>query len=128
MLIKYTLAWFPMVAIAVLNGAARDKLYGPRMSPLAAHQISCMTGILLFTIYTVGLSHLFPLQSESQAILAGLVWLALTIVFEFSMICFIMKRPLSSAIAEYDIKSGRLWPLVLISVALLPWFAHWLTG
>lgn len=40
MILRYSLAWIPMVFIAVLNGAARDLGYGKHLSELRSHQVS----------------------------------------------------------------------------------------
>lgn len=128
MLFKYALAWFPMLVLAILNGVARDKLYGPGMKPLTAHQVSCVMGIALFTVYTAVLSRYLPLESSVQAITAGLIWLVMTVIFEFSMICLLLKRSFRSALEEYNLMAGKLWTLVLVAVALLPWAVHRLTG
>lgn len=128
MLMHYVLAWFPMLCLAILNGAAREKLYGPYMSERAAHQLSCIVGMGLFTVYTVVLSPYLPLESSSQALMGGLIWLVLTVVFEFSMVCLMQRRPLSAALADYNLRAGRLWPLVLLWVGALPWFVLTVAG
>lgn len=122
--LKYALAWIPMLLLAILNGGLREKLYGPRVSERTAHQISCATGILLFTLYTVWLGKVWPLPSPGLALIAGLIWLFLTVAFEFSMICLMQKMPLSAALAEYNVKAGRLWIFVLLAVAVLPLVVH----
>jgi hypothetical protein len=48
---KYVLAWIPMVFIAIANGAIREGWYGKHVSELQAHQISTVTGVLLFGVY-----------------------------------------------------------------------------
>jgi hypothetical protein len=50
MILKYTIAWIPMVFIAIANGTLRQLVYGKYMDDLSAHQISCFTGIILFFI------------------------------------------------------------------------------
>ncbi len=48
---KYVLAWFPMVAIAITNGVLRQAWYGKHLGELQAHQISTLTGVVLFGVY-----------------------------------------------------------------------------
>ena len=47
----YALSWIGMVAIAVLNGVVREKLYGQYLGELHAHQLSTFIGIVLFGFY-----------------------------------------------------------------------------
>lgn len=120
----YVLAWFPMLVLAIINGAVREKLYGPRMSERSAHQLSCLSGIILFTLYTAGLNTVVPLESDGQAVRVGVLWLAMTMAFEFFMVCCLQKKPFSAALDDYDITAGRMWPFVLLAVAVLPWLVH----
>src|SRR5215510_10423918 len=80
---KYVLGWLPMVFIAILNGAIREGWYGKHVSELQAHQISTATSVLLFAVYIWVLIHLWRPASAGQAITVGLVWLGMTVAFEF---------------------------------------------
>lgn len=83
MVLKYGIAWIPMVFIAVANGALRQFAYGKYPSELLAHQVSSMTGMILFCLYTWFLNLHWPLESSRQAVAIGLIWLILTVAFEF---------------------------------------------
>jgi hypothetical protein len=52
MILGYSFAWIPMVFIAILNGFFREAVLAKTLSELRAHQLSCLTGILLFFGYT----------------------------------------------------------------------------
>ena len=41
--------WVLFVFVAIFNGSIRQFLIAPRTSELTAHQISCFTGISLFS-------------------------------------------------------------------------------
>lgn len=124
MLFRYALAWIPMAGLAVLNGAVRELGYGPHLSALTAHQLSSLSAILLFTLYAMWLGRVRPLATTRQAILAGGVWLGLTLAFEFGMVMLVQGMPVRSALKDYDLASGRLWVMVLAVVAALPWAVH----
>jgi hypothetical protein len=124
MVIRHVFAWLPMVALAIGNGAARELLYGPHLPEPAANQVSCVTAVLLFSVYALWLGRRWPLASARQAVAVGAVWLGLTLAFEFSMVLLVQSRPLEVALAQYDVASGNLWVLVLAAVAGLPWAVH----
>ncbi len=48
---RYFFAWFPMMVIAVANGAIREFAYKPYVGELTAHQISTATLLHFLTIY-----------------------------------------------------------------------------
>jgi len=124
MILKYTLAWCPMIVIAIANGIVRQFVYGPQMSELSAHQISSVTGIALFFLYTIGLGRLMPLQNGRQAFLVGGIWLILTVAFEFFFGLLIVGHPLEKLLYDYNIAAGRLWGVVLISLVFMPYLAY----
>jgi len=114
-----------MLLIAIINGAIRDFTYKNRLGDLRAHQLSTLTGSILMGIYIWGFLRLWPLASDSQAIMVGLIWLCMTVIFEFSMILFIQKKPLGHALADYNLLAGRLWVLFLLWILIAPYiFFH----
>jgi hypothetical protein len=118
---KYGLAWIPMVVIAILNGAIREGWYGKHVSELQAHQVSTVTGVLLFGVYIWVLIHLWRPASAGQAIAIGLVWLGMTIAFEFLFGHYVAKRPWRELLHDYNLFAGRVWLVVLVWVTIAPY-------
>jgi len=124
MILKYTLLWLPMVLIAIVNAVIRDLTYGKHMAELHAHQISTLTAIILFGLYIWLLSLKWKIESPGEAIIIGLIWIVLTVAFEFLFGHFAMKHPWSKLLADYNIFQGRLWLLILIWVGIAPYIFH----
>ena len=124
MLLKYTLLWNPMVFIAIVNGVIRQFGYGPFLKELSAHQVSSGTGILFFTIYIWFVSSLWPLRSPHQAIVVGLLWLGMTIAFEFIFGNYVAKHSWETLLHDYNIFKGRLWSLVLVAITIAPYLIY----
>jgi len=116
----YSLAWIPMVFIAILNGIFREVVLSKRLSELRAHQLSCLTGLLLFFAYTWLLGLSWPLESTRQALTIGVVWLLLTVAFEFIFGHYVAHQPWERLFQDYNVFAGRLWVLVLLAVGFLP--------
>ncbi len=117
---KYLLAWAPMVLIAIANGVIREAWYAKRLNELRAHQVSTLSGMLLFGIYIWALMRIWPPESKGQALFIGLIWLGLTIAFEFLFGHYIAGHPWSRLFQDYNILAGRVWAVVLLWVALAP--------
>ncbi len=124
MVLKYTIAWIPMVFIAIANGAVRQLGYGKVLNELYAHQVSCLTGIMLFLAYTWCLSLYWPLESSNQALTIGLIWLVLTIAFEFLFGRYAAGASWRKLLHDYNILQARLWILVLVAVLLAPYVVY----
>jgi hypothetical protein len=126
MILRYTRAWLPMVILAILNGTLRQFTYGKAMSEMHAQQLSSVTLILIFGVYVWLLSSTWPLHSLGQATLVGLIWLVLTMLFEFFMGRYISHLSREQLLQTYNIFAGNLWPLVLLAVVVLPALVFWL--
>ena len=119
-MVRFILAWIPMVLIAIANGMIREANYGKQLSDLRAHQISTLTGVFLFGVYIWGLTHVLSITSTGQAVAIGLIWLAMTITFEFLFGHYVAKHSWNTLLADYNVLKGRLWAVVLIWVAIAP--------
>jgi hypothetical protein len=120
-LAKYAVSWIGMVILAILNGAVREKIYGPSMQELSAHQLSTFIGLILFGFYIWTLTGIYRIQSSSQAFVIGGMWLIMTILFEFIFGHFIMRHPYRKLFHDYNLLKGRIWLLVLIWMAVAPY-------
>lgn len=118
-MLKYFLAWFPMLLLAIANGALRDLVYKKYLGELAAHQVSTFSLIILFSVYIGFVVKLIPPVSSTEAILVGLFWLALTLLFEFGFGRY-RGNSWEKLLEDYNLLKGRLWILVPIWVAVAP--------
>ncbi|HAJ62890.1 MAG TPA: hypothetical protein DCP31_29710, partial [Cyanobacteria bacterium UBA8543] len=84
MIVRYILAWIPMIFIGIINGILREVTYGKYLTELRAHQVSTITGVLLFGFYIWALTRLWSFESLQQALIIGFIWLGLTVIFEFT--------------------------------------------
>lgn len=116
----YLAAWFPMIAIAIANGALRESWYGNRLPELRAHQVSTLAALLLFALYMMALFAWRPTRSLNQALAVGQLWLWLTLAFEFLFGHYVMGHPWQRLLHDYNLKAGRLWPLIPLWLAVGP--------
>ena len=121
MIPKYTLAWLIMPIIGIINGVIRQYGYSNALGELRAHQVSTVTGIILFGIYVWVVSLRWKIQSSAEAIAIGLIWLILTIGFEFLFGHYVAGHPWSKLLFDYNIFEGRLWVLVLLWITIAPY-------
>jgi hypothetical protein len=117
---RYVLAWFPMLALAIANGALRQLTFGKYLSELHAHQLSTVTGSVILGVFIWIVIRFWPPVSSRQAVSIGLLWVMLTIAFESGMGRMVMHRPWSQLFHDYNLAAGRVWPLLLIWIAVAP--------
>lgn len=124
MLLNYTLAWFGLMVIAILNGSLRTFGYGKFMPEIRAHQLSTLTGIILIGVAIYFMNLLWPINSSQLAFSIGIIWLGMTILFEFVFGHFVMKHPWKKLFLDYRIDKGRVWGLFLIWIFIAPWIIY----
>lgn len=120
-IIIYAASWIGMVILAIVNGAVREKLYGPFMGELSAHQLSTLSGIILFGLYIWILTGIWRIETSNQAFVIGIMWVIMTVLFEFIFGHFIMNHPWGKLFHDYNLLEGRVWLLVLIWTAIAPY-------
>lgn len=124
MKLRYLYAWFVLLLVAVINGGLRDLTYGRQVSELLAHQISCVIGIALFAVVISQFVRRWPLASAREAWKIGLFWMVLTLAFEFLFFHYVGGHSWEVLLANYDMASGRLWPLILLWVLVAPYLFY----
>lgn len=121
---KYIIAWIPMIFVAIANGLFREKFLASRFNELQAHQKSTISLIVLFGIYVWVLFKIWLPVSANQAIVIGLVWLFLTVVFEFIFGHYVVGHSWDKLLNDYNILQGRVWILVLIWITIAPYCVY----
>lgn len=121
MKLHYLIGWCVLLAVAMFNGMLREFTYGRYVSELSAHQLSCVTGILLFAIVIHQFVRRWPPVSAREAWFIGAFWMALTLAFEFLFFHYVGGHSWEVLLANYDMASGRLWPLILLWVLVAPY-------
>jgi hypothetical protein len=128
MVVRHILAWFMLLIVAVLNGIVRQTFFLDRLGELHAHQLSTLTGIVLFGIVIWILHRVWPLATPAQAWLVGCVWLVLTLAFELLFFHYVGGKSWELLLRDDNVAEGRLWPLLLIWVMVAPYLMHRIVG
>ena len=117
---RYMIGWLPLVAIGILNGVLRQVGYSKYVGELTAHQISTLTGIVLMGLYIWWLTGKWRIGSSRQAIFIGIMWLGMTVAFEFVFGHYVMGHPWKRLFHDYNLLEGRVWVVVLAWTTFAP--------
>jgi hypothetical protein len=120
MMLRYTLFWFVLMIVAIINGILRQAIYTDLLGELSAHQVSTVTGILLVFLAVWLINKIWRIESHRQAIFIGLIWFVMTILFEFGFGHYVMNHPWERLVHDYNIIAGRIWLLFLLSIIFIP--------
>ena len=120
MTLRWLVVWCGFVVLAVINGGFRDAVLTPRFGEHESHVIGTITlctAILIVTWLTI--NWMRPAKS-TDALLIGGGWGLMTVAFEFLVGHYIFGTSWARLLSDYDVLSGRVWLLVLATVAFAP--------
>jgi len=116
---KYFLAWLPMILIGIANGILREILMTDRLGDELAHQLSTITLLMLLGFYMWYVVLKIKFRSSRQSWIAGVMWLILTVLFEFGLGYF-SGQSIPELLNAYNIFEGRLWIIIPLWVGVAP--------
>ena len=113
--------WFVMMLSAILNGILREYIISENIGDYFGHVISVV--ILSFIIFILTFYFLKSISIPYKNIdlwLIGIMWLTMTVSFEFIFGYFIIGHSINFLLADYNILKGRLWIIILIITLISP--------
>ena len=122
-LLKGAVIWLLLVAVAIGNGVFRDTVLARVSSPALALPLSgVMLALLILLIAFLSM----PLVASRRARVywsIGLLWVTLTLVFEFLFGHYAAGKPWNEIWQIFNVARGDLFLLVLVVSGLAPWLA-----
>lgn len=121
--LKTVTLWVAILMLAILNGMLRVGLIIPALGGIAGLITSgLLLSVCILVVAWIAAPWYGPLIS-SQWLLIGLCWLLLTLIFEFSFGHFVQNKTWGELLDAYTFKGGNIWPFVLVTTFIAPWFA-----
>lgn len=117
---RWLAAWTGGAVIGVANGIAREATFARVLGERSGHAASGATAVAAFAGYFTALERRWPIPSQREALTIGGAWLAMTVAFEFGFGRAVAKQSWKQLLADYDLRAGRTWPLVLAWIAVGP--------
>jgi hypothetical protein len=127
-LLRAFLVWLIIMAGESIHGTLRQLFLAPLVGDSRARQISLFTGMLL--IFTINFLFIRWIHAETtKSLLAvGLVWMALTVLFEFALGILMLNYSWERMFEDYDISRGGLMAFGLLFMLIAPLLAAKLRG
>lgn len=125
MIWRAMVVWLAVLTLAILNGGAREAWLIPRLGPGLGRALSAVSLCgLIFLVSWLTIGWIQP-GTTRTALWAGVLWLVLTLTFEFGAGHYLFHKPWAVLLEDYDVSRGRVWPVVLVVVLLAPlWTAR----
>ena len=128
MILRSIAIWFALLGIAIVNGAVRSAWISPRLGEYAGHVLSTIVLCAFIVWLAFATIRWVAPAGLREGFLVGVLWLVLTVAFEFIGGHYLFGDPWPKLLADYDILHGRLWLLVLVTNLLAPLWAAKMKG
>lgn len=128
-ILRAAAVWLLLLFVALVAATVRVKLLEPRIGELSAHVLGSLAVAAVFAALILALSPwVVPDLDARRLLVLGGGWTLATVGFEFGFGRWVMGHPWSRLLADYDLRRGRIWVLVLLVILVMPAFAGFLRG
>lgn len=114
------LLWLGFAALAIALGNVRVRLAEPLMGEPAAHVVFTLLFCLLLYLLTDWFVGVAGFDTATSQWWLGVIWMALTVCFEFVFGHYVVGHSWQVLLADYNILNGRIWVVVLLTLLLGP--------
>ena len=118
---KAIVAWLLLFVVMFANGAIRVLVLQPQLGEDLARQVASLSGVVLVLLVSWLFVRASPSATPTQLWWVGVAWLCATVAFECVFGRFVSGLSWQALLADYDLRRGRLWSLILVSVCSGPW-------
>jgi len=127
LLLYALLLWILFFPFAIVNAGLREKVWAPRFGEHAGHVISTIIFlvVLLLAIYAFLRVVDIP-YNPGDLWLLGVLWLVLTVLFEFGFGHYVMGNSWEALLHDYNLLAGRVWVFIPLAWLLSPRLIGWL--
>jgi hypothetical protein len=120
MVMRAVLVWCALLVIASVNGIAREAALIPRFGDVAGRAVSTLAlSAFIFMLTWFSIGWIGP-RSARQAWAVGVIWVGLTLAFEFLAGHYVFHNAWSQLLEDYNVIRGRIWILILITTLVSP--------
>ncbi len=109
-----------LAVLMIANGAIREIVLVRTLGRGMAEVVSAALGMTIILGTTGALFRAVPGWRRADSSRLAALWVGLTIVFEFSFGHYVDGKSWGELVENYALWKGRLWPLVLLSLAAAP--------
>lgn len=117
------LVWLLIMFAESVHGTLRTLFLAPQVGDFRARQISFLTGMLLIFGVAYLLIRWMRAETTKALFAVGLLWLVLTVLFEFGLGLFVLNYSWERMLEDYDISRGGLMGFGLAFMLFAPLLA-----
>lgn len=118
--------WLIIICAESLHGTLRELFLKPLIGDLPARQIGFFTALAIIFAITFIFIRWIRASNYKQLFAVGILWAALTFVFEALIVRPALNVSWERFLADYNIFEGGVMAIGLTILALAPFIATWM--
>ena len=115
--------WLVIIVAEILHGILRAMSLVPFFGEFRSNQIGVFTGSAIILVVACVTIRWIGAIRRYELLLVGIIWLTLTVAFEWLFGWLVMGQSFERMAADYNLLKGGLMPVGLIFLALSPLIA-----
>lgn len=120
--------WLVLIVAEIIHGILRAIVLVPLVGEFRSNQIGVFSGSLIILAIAYLTIRWIGAQRTKELLLAGSIWLVLTLAFEVLFGRFLLGLTWERIGADYNLKNGGLMPFGLLALFFSPMIALRLHG
>ena len=117
------LVWLVLIVVEFLHGFLRTIFLVPVVGDFRSRQIGVFSGSVLIFIVVYLFIHWLDASNTKALLQVGVLWVMLTVAFEFSFGHFVFGRSWADLASDYDLLHGGFLALGMAVLAFSPLIA-----
>lgn len=126
--LKGFICWIGIALLEMIHGIIRAKVLAPKIGDLRSRQFGVLSGSILILGYSWIVFPWLSLQTSSEAIQLGGLWLICMLIFEFTVGHFVFRFSWKWLLNDFNFFKGRLLAFGMLILTLAPWISGRVRG
>ena len=122
------LVWLVIIAAESVNGTLRTLYLAPVIGDFPARRVGVLIAIAIIFLITLAFTRWMGACTRAQLLGIGLLWVGLTLVFEFALGLGVFHYDWSRMLSDYDLSRGGLMAFGLLAMVFTPLLAARVRG
>jgi hypothetical protein len=126
--IRALLVWLVIIAAESVNGTLRTLYLAPVIGDFPARRVGVLIAVAIIFAITLAFIRWMGARTRAQLLGVGVMWVVLTVVFEFALGRGVFHYDWSRILSDYDLSRGGLMVFGLLAMVFTPLLAARMRG
>ncbi|MCX7055542.1 MAG: hypothetical protein NTU56_15330 [Proteobacteria bacterium] len=122
------LVWLVIIVAELVHGTLRTLYLAPAIGDFPARRVGVFIGTALIFLIALAFTRWIGAQTRQQLLGIGLLWVVLTVMFEFGLGRGVFHYDWSRMLSDYDLSRGGLMGFGLLAMFFIPVLAARVRG